>query len=121
MFEANISFENMPAALAFLIDKVESLQKDIQAMKDTGTNAACITLTIDELSAYLPGKPAKNTIYGWVSDKVIPYHKLNNKTLYFIKAEIDEWLMGNRHQTDDEIAEEAAAFLAKKDQKKNAF
>lgn len=118
MFTENITFENMPAAMAYLISKVESLQDEIQVLKDLKQSAACETLTIEALINYLPGHPARQTIYGWASKKEIPYHKLNNKTLYFIKAEIDDWLLGNRHKTDEEIADEAAAFLANKDAKK---
>lgn len=118
MFTENITLENMPAALAYLINKVECLQDEIQKLKNFKKTATCETLTIEDLINYLPGHPAKQTIYGWASKKEIPYHKLNNKTLYFIKAEIDDWLMGNRHKTDDEIADEAAAFLANRDAKK---
>lgn len=53
-------------------------------------------MTIEELQEYLPGKkPAKQTIYGWVYNRKIPYKKVG-KPLYFLKSEIDEWIENGR-------------------------
>lgn len=48
-------------------------------------------LSVGELMEYIPEKPTKATIYGWVHEKRIPYHK-RTKKLLFLKSEIDEWL-----------------------------
>lgn len=51
-------------------------------------------LSICDLIDYLPDKTARATIYGWVSQGLIPYHKYGKK-LTFLKSEIDEWLYNN--------------------------
>jgi predicted DNA-binding transcriptional regulator AlpA len=68
---------------------------------------------IDELIDYLPGNPAKATIYGYVSRTEIPYHK-TGKRLSFLKSEIDNWLKSKRRKTSAEIAEEALQYTRKK-------
>lgn len=72
---------------------------------------------LEQICIYLPDKPAKATVYGWVSKRLIPYHK-KGKSLSFLKSEIDKWLKeGLRvtaNQMAKEIAEETDSFLAKK-------
>jgi excisionase family DNA binding protein len=46
---------------------------------------------VNELCNYLPDRPAKQTIYGKVSNNEIPHYK-DTKKLRFLKSEIDEWL-----------------------------
>lgn len=62
-------------------------------------------MSVEDLINYLPGHPAKQTIYCWVWRKAIPYHKAGAK-LQFLKSEIDAWLMGETigiDESDDEI------------------
>lgn len=47
--------------------------------------------TIDQVQDYIPGKPAKSTIYKWVANKKIPYFK-SGKRLRFKRELIDTWL-----------------------------
>jgi len=51
---------------------------------------------IDEVCIYLPQKPARATVYGWVHTNHIPFHK-RGKNLYFLKSEIDNWLMQGKN------------------------
>lgn len=108
--------EDMPKALTYLIDKVDSLEKkvsELSAMQNVPSAQAKEWMNIDELCQYLPMHPAKQTVYGWVSDKVIPYHKQEkNKFLPFSKTEIDDWMYGGRHKTNEELEREAQAFVA---------
>lgn len=61
-------------------------------------------LSIDELIKYLPDHPAKQTIYGWTSNHEIPFHKrAGQKAIYFLKSEIDAWLLKGRKKTIAEI------------------
>ena len=56
-------------------------------------------LSLTELCEYLPDKPSKATIYGWVHFKKIPYYK-KGKALFFKKSEIDRWLQeGSKNST----------------------
>lgn len=68
---------------------------------------------LTRLCEYLPDKPAKATVYGWVSQSNIPYHK-KSKKLFFLKSEIDNWLKADRQKTDNEFANEAENYLIKK-------
>ena len=77
---------------------------------------------LDQICKYLPDKPAKATVYGWVSKRLIPYHK-KGKSLSFLKSEIDQWLKEGLQitttQMAKEIAKETDSFLAKKRKEAN--
>jgi predicted DNA-binding transcriptional regulator AlpA len=53
---------------------------------------------LNELCNYLPDKPAKATVYGWIHASLIPCHK-GQKKLRFRKSEIDTWLLEGRKKT----------------------
>ena len=93
------TLEEMPGALSYLIEKVEGLEKTAQSLLNRqGESSLPHWMDIDELCDYIPSHPVKQTVYGWVSDKQIPHHKIN-KALVFLQSEIDDWmkLCGNRH------------------------
>ena len=50
--------------MAYLIGKVEALEKALLEKNETPTTPVDRWLNIDELKAYLPDHPAKATIYG---------------------------------------------------------
>ena len=52
-------------------------------------------MTLKEFTDYLPETPARQTIYGWVNDRKVPYEK-HGKNLYFRKSAIDAWLNNGR-------------------------
>lgn len=51
--------------------------------------------TIEQLQDYLPEKPAKQTIYGWICNRKIPYQKFG-KRLFFRQSVIDVWTANGR-------------------------
>lgn len=107
-----ISFNDLPKAVAHLISEVQTLKTMVQ----TGVNCtedADKWFNLDELRAYLPDKPAKQTVYGWVWQHQIPYHK-KGKKLQFLKSEIDEWLKTDKHKTAAELHAEAIAYVNRK-------
>lgn len=105
----NLSFNDMPKAVAFLIDKVLMLSDQIAEIRaNMGNTTSDEWMTIDDLTNYLPDKPSNQTVYSWVGQKIIPYHKLG-KRLYFLKSDIDLWLKNGRRKTAAEIAKEAMA------------
>ena len=112
MFSEPISFNELPQAMAYLIQKVERLESMLskpyleQPDSDKWFN-------VQELCEFLPDKPARQTVYGWIGQRLIPYHK-KGKKLQFLKSEIDAWLLGDKRQTVAELHAEAAAFVAKK-------
>jgi hypothetical protein len=53
---------------------------------------------LTELCNYLPDKPAKATVYGWLHANIIPCNK-GQKKLRLQKFEIDNWLKQGRKKT----------------------
>ncbi|KAB4186435.1 helix-turn-helix domain-containing protein [Bacteroides uniformis] len=107
------SLEEMPNALSYLIESVEALQSKVNALQNKQASNSPKWMDIDDLCAYLPSHPAKQTVYGWVSAKQIPVHKIN-KALAFLQSEIDDWLKNKSHKTQDELMEEARRFVESK-------
>lgn len=70
-------------------------------------------LDLNDLIKYDPEKRTKPTIYGYVHQGSIPYHK-RGKKLIFLKSEIDEWLKSGRVKTNAEIEAEADQYLSTK-------
>jgi excisionase family DNA binding protein len=69
---------------------------------------------LQELCEYLPDRPARQTVYSWVGQRLIPYHK-KGKKLQFLKSEVDNWLKSDKRKSLAEIQAEAEQFiLAKK-------
>lgn len=88
----------------------QKAQKIIQAIseKEESKNTAVNWLNLTQLCDYLPDKPAKATVYEWVSKKRIPHHK-KSKALSFLKSEIDDWLSEGRKLTVQEISREVVS------------
>lgn len=112
ILEKEISFYDMPKALAYLIGKVDQLETLLKASKSEQPESDK-WFNVQELCSYLPDKPARQTVYGWIGQRLIPYHK-KGKKLQFLKSEIDAWLLGDKHKSVAELNEEAAAFILKK-------
>ena len=86
------TLEEMPGALSYLIEKVEGLEKTAQSLLNRQEKSSLPHwMDVDELCNYIPSHPVKQTVYGWVSDKQIPHHKIN-KALVFLQSEIDDWM-----------------------------
>jgi excisionase family DNA binding protein len=99
MEEKMITFNEIPEAVSYLIDKVNDLEELIRTTANTQPDENT-WYDLDAVCDYLPGSPAKQTVYGWVFKKKIPYHKKGRKLL-FLKSEIDEWLISD-NQIDPE-------------------
>ena len=102
MIEDTLTFDQLPQAVATLIDDVREIKSmclTLQA-KEEDTEA---WLSVDDLRAMLPDHPSKPTIYRWVCQKTIPYYK-DDKTraLRFKKSEILQWLSSGRRMTHSE-------------------
>ena len=88
-----------PEELELLIQRsVKKILSEIQELTQKPEPDRWFTL--DELCDYLPSKPSKMTVYGWVHNGTIPVHK-GSKRLLFLKSEIDNWLFKPKHQSSD--------------------
>ncbi|HOG19815.1 MAG TPA: helix-turn-helix domain-containing protein [Salinivirgaceae bacterium] len=109
MFSENLSFNDVPKAVAHLIDKVENIET-LLLSKQSQAQESDRWLNLDDLCEYHPDHPAKPTVYAWVGKRLIPYHK-KGKKLMFLKSEIDSWLKQGRRKTAAEIQAEAKNYI----------
>ena len=77
----------------------KSIRKEMDAK---GSNEKPISkiLTLEEASQYL--SLAKQTIYGFTSKRLIPFIK-KGKKLYFVKDDLEAWLMTGKKITKPQI------------------
>ena len=108
-----ITFENLPQAVSDLTTEVSEIKRLILDKSIKPTVEPDRWLNLIELCDYLPDKPAKPTVYGWIQNHLIPHHK-GSKRLRFLKSEIDAWLMLGRNKTIAETALEAEHFISVK-------
>jgi excisionase family DNA binding protein len=87
-----ITFNDIPAVLMELKQDIAFIKSQLQHKKELEDDPL---MAIEELLDYLPGFPAKQTIYGWVNNRTIPFEKYGRR-LYFRKSLIDKWLKNGR-------------------------
>lgn len=109
--KTTIKFEDMPRALAYIIERIEELDHKLELLGDVSAPRQAEWMGIKELCAYLPTRPAAQTVYGWTSTHMIPFHK-KGKRIMFLKSEIDKWLIGEQLKSIREIEADAEAFCA---------
>lgn len=88
-----ITFETLPGAVSELNRKIDLLLSQTQLSQKDQTPDRL--LTIEQFIDYLPEHPAKQTVYGWINLRCVPYEK-HGKRLYFRKSGIDTWLNNGR-------------------------
>ena len=111
--ETDISFNDMPKALAYLIGKVDKLETLLSVQTTAKVEPSDRWFNLQELCEYLPDHPAKQTVYGWIGQHTVPYHK-KGKKLQFLKSEIDAWLKLDKRKTAAELHTEAVQFVNSK-------
>ncbi len=107
------TFEQLPKAFTQLFTKLENIERLLTERSNEPQPETERWLNLTELCDYLPDKPVKPTVYGWVHQRVIPCHK-RGKKLYFLKSEIDIWLQAGRKKTFAETASEADNYINSK-------
>jgi excisionase family DNA binding protein len=68
--------------------------------------------TVDDVVNYTGF--SKSYVYKLVHKSILPYSKPNNRTLFFTKTEIDEWLLQNKSKSVAQIQQEAISYTNKK-------
>ena len=107
------TFEQLPKAVTQLFDKLDNIERLLLNNSNQPQPDPERWLNLSELCEYLPDKPVKPTVYGWVHQRVIPNHR-RGKKLYFLKSEIDTWLKAGRKKTIAETASEADQYINSK-------
>jgi excisionase family DNA binding protein len=110
---SGITFEELPGVAANILERLEAIEKLLRSQSREPRDESDTWFAINELCDYLPDKPAKPTVYGWVHAGAIPYHK-GEKKLRFLKSEIDGWLKQGRRKTTTEIALEAEQYIKRR-------
>ena len=108
-----IRFEDLPKVTKMMMTKLEELCAKMDKIIPTVEEPIDRWFTVDELREYLPEHPARQTVYGWTSHAIIPFHK-KGKSLRFKKSEIDKWLNEGYCSDISEIEKEAEEFIDNK-------
>jgi excisionase family DNA binding protein len=90
-----ITFEKLPEAVNQLLNKVDNIERLLNEKTREPEPDPDQWFNLDEFCEYHPDKPAKATVYQWVHEERVPYHK-GGKKLRFLKSEIDAWLQDNK-------------------------
>lgn len=88
-----MTFDQLPSAVLEIDRKLERLLDQLPLIKNPIKEDPL--LTMEQLLDYLPEHPAKQTVYGWVNFRLIPYQKFG-KRLYFRQSDIDKWQSNGR-------------------------
>lgn len=86
MSEKNITFEDLPRAMSWLMDKLNELDSKIDGLNNQNQSVPTEQwMNLKELCEYIPSHPAEQTVYGWTSCHLIPFHK-RGKRVMFLKS-----------------------------------
>ena len=110
------TFEMIPTLMVNLIEdnkvlsaKLDAINRKLSASMGNNKDED-ERMDVTEAQKYIPGHPAVQTIYGWTSNNMIPYHKVG-KRIYFLKSELDAWLSKDQHKSKDDLLEEAEEYV----------
>jgi excisionase family DNA binding protein len=106
-----ISFNDLPKAIAFLVSEVAEIKSLVEKRQPQPISQKRVPIGIDEASKII-GK-AKPTIYALVRKRLLPCYK-NGKKLYFYEDELLATIEKGKRKSMSEIESEALAFQRKK-------
>lgn len=99
-----ISFENLPKAVAHLVSELAEIKSLVEKGQSPTVSLKRTPIDI-EVTCRIIGK-AKPTVYALVRKRLIPCYK-NGKKLYFFEDELLDWISKGRKKTVQEIESEA--------------
>ncbi len=99
-----ISFENLPKAVAYLVSELAEIKSLVEKGQTPIVSQKRIPINIEE-ACQIIGK-AKPTVYALVRKRMIPCYK-NGKKLYFFEDELLDWISKGKKKTLQEIEFEA--------------
>jgi excisionase family DNA binding protein len=92
-----ITFEQLPATIALLLEKVERIESMLSQQPQAHTDDL---LNIEQAAQFLDLAVA--TVYSKVCRKELPVNK-KGKRIYFYRSELTDWIKKGRRQTLDEL------------------
>ncbi len=108
MDKNNISFDNLPQAVAHLVNELETIKSLVEKSQRPQVKEQRIPIGIDE-ACKLIGK-AKPTVYTLVRKRILPSYK-SGKKLYFFRDELLEWIENGRRKTMAEINDDSQSYF----------
>ncbi len=99
-----LTFENLPAYVFALGEKVDSLLDRLN-QPTTSAQVEEFPLTVQQAADLLDVTPA--TVYDLVHKRRIPSHR-PGKRLYFLRSELMDWIRNGRRLTADELTSKAS-------------
>jgi len=95
-----------------LLDRLDQIEQRVIELQRLVEKKAATPpdelMTIQQVADYL--KLTVNTLYGYTSKNKIPHIK-KGKRIYFLKKDIDAWLLQSRRKTNEEIQNEVQEYL----------
>ncbi len=111
MSKNNLTFDYLPQAVSNLVEKVELIERILlQNLNESGSDPNKL-LNVKQAAKFL--NLAVATIYTKTSNHEIPFMK-RGKKLYFAQEDLINYLKEGRKKTNEEIQEEAEAYLTSK-------
>ena len=111
--EKKITFEEMPETLQRVLTMLSEIHCSLKQKESQPDLLHDQYFDLAGLLNYLPGRPAKQTIYGKIHRREIPFGKQHGR-LYFIKSDIDQWLEEGQRKTKFQIASETSSYIKTK-------
>ena len=103
-----ISFENLPKAVAHLVSELAEIKSLVEKGQTHIVSQRRVPIGIEEACQVI-GK-AKPTIYALVRKRLLPCYK-NGKKLYFFEDELLAWIENGKKKTLHEITAELQANM----------
>lgn len=107
----DISFENLPKAVAHLVNELAEIKSLVEKGQLPTVPAKRVPIGIEEACRII-GK-AKPTVYALVRKRLLPCYK-NGKKLYFFEDELVQWISNGKKKTLQEIESEAESDYKKR-------
>lgn len=101
----NVTFDNLPEAVAGLYARLDSLEKSIKGAEENPVEQDDL-LIINQAADLV--KKSVPTVYDLVHKREIPFYKRGGR-LYFSKLELIAWIKEGKIPTNEEIRAVAAA------------
>ena len=111
MDKNEISFDNLPKAVAHLLNEVAEIKSLVENNQPQKNNSKRVPIGIEDACDII-GK-ARSTVYALVRKRLIPCYK-NGKKLYFFEDELLAWIESGRKKTVQEIEQQAKEFVLNK-------
>lgn len=110
-----ISFENLPQAVAHLANEIATVKYLVQKTYLPEVKEPRIAIGIDEACKVVD--KAKSTVYTLCRKRILPSYK-KGKKLYFFRDELLEWIENGRRKTMEEINDDSQSYFEQINSKK---